>query len=350
MNFRKQKSSQLYAASNVVRCMSASIRRRVEWLLLMLFATHVAYADTSMLEQRRSATIKVANLSAACKAATPFYWEIGNRNGVLLGGSVGDKYRADSSMLIASAGKWIWAAYVMQLKHGQLSKEDISLLTMRSGYVHFHYPRCASITHRVENTTVAQCFTARSIFGRNDERNMKAVNRFYYNGGHFQRHAIELGLGDKNSLTLQFAMQEQLGDDVLFSFDSPQPAGGMVTTAAHYATFLRKILNGQLLMHDALGSYAVCTNSATCDTAMYAPIPRKENLHYSLGHWVEDDHVIGDGAFSSPGAFGFYPWIDRSKTYYGIVARKGGIGVAIDSINCGREIRGAWMANAVQRP
>jgi len=30
---------------------------------------------------------------------------------------------------------------------------------------------------------------------------------------------------------------------------------------------------------------------------------------------------VGDGAFSSPGAFGFYPWIDRTKTNYGVLAR-----------------------------
>ena len=69
----------------------------------------------------------------------------------------------------------------------------------------------------------------------------------------------------------------------------------------------------------------------------------KRSWHYSLGHWVEDDPAVGDGAFSSPGAFWFYPWIDQSKTYYGIVARKDHAGSAVDSVNCGREIRKAWM-------
>ena len=31
--------------------------------------------------------------------------------------------------------------------------------------------------------------------------------------------------------------------------------------------------------------------------------------------------MAGDGAFSSPGLFGFYPWIDAGKTYYGVLAR-----------------------------
>ena len=58
---------------------------------------------------------------------------------------------------------------------------------------------------------------------------------------------------------------------------------------------------------------------------------------------MEDDPVVGDGAFSSPGAFGFYPWIDASKTYYGVLARQGAAGTGVDSVNCGRLIRKAWV-------
>ena len=48
---------------------------------------------------------------------------------------------------------------------------------------------------------------------------------------------------------------------------------------------------------------------------------------------MEDDPAVhGDGAFSSPGAFGFYPWIDSSKSYYGIISRQqtGELDPAID--------------------
>ena len=57
-------------------------------------------------------------------------------------------------------------------------------------------------------------------------------------------------------------------------------------------------------------------------TAANTPVPSTESWHYSIGHWVEDDPAVGDGAFSSAGAFGFYPWIDASKTYYGVLARE----------------------------
>jgi hypothetical protein len=78
-----------------------------------------------------------------------------------------------------------------------------------------------------------------------------------------------------------------------------------------------------------------------------APIPPTESWHYSLGHWVEDDPKVGDGAFSSAGLFGFYPWVDASKTWYGVVARMAPAG-ALDSVDCGRIIRKAWVTGQAQ--
>ena len=86
---------------------------------------------------------------------------------------------------------------------------------------------------------------------------------------------------------------------------------------------------------------------ATCPTAVFTPSPRGEQWHYSVGHWVEDDPTVGDGAFSSPGAFGFYPWIDAGKTWYGVLATLN-VGGAIDSVRCGRLIRKAWLTGTTQ--
>jgi CubicO group peptidase (beta-lactamase class C family) len=238
---------------------------------------------------------------------------------------------------------------VVQREQGKLSEADITSLNMTSGYTSFRYPRCARLRGGDKsNVSVKQCFDAKNISGSNAGFDEDAVGRFYYGGGHFQKQAIDLGLGGANNISLQREMQTQLGSDFIFGFDSPQLAGGVATSAADYAVFLRKILDGQLLMHDALGTHPVCTNPSTCSSAMYAPIPSKESWHYSLGHWVEDDPQVGDAAFSSPGAFGFYPWIDHSKSYYGIVARKAGVGGAIDSVKCGRKIRRAWMTGMEQ--
>jgi hypothetical protein len=203
--------------------------------------------------------------------------------------------------------------------------------------------------------TVHDCFVANNLSGTNADFDAKAVGQFYYNGGHFQWLADgDLGLGTANNTALRAAVAAKVGDDFSFSYDSPQLAAGIQTIGGDYARFLRKILAAQLRIHDLLGSHAVCTNPATCPEAAYAPIPSAESWHYSLAHWVEDDPVVGDGAFSSPGAFGFYPWIDAGKTTYGVLARHanvsltGGDPVAVDSVVCGRAIRKAWFTGVAQ--
>jgi len=347
-NERNHRNSQRCEVHGVVWRMSCIQRFISSLLLLALIVTHTATAESPNVEQRRDAATETALLNATCKSIKPFYWEIGDKSASLVSASIGDKYNAETRMLVASASKWLWGAYVVQLKQGILSEEDISFLTMTSGYTHFRYQSCALMSHRNASTTVRDCFTARGIFGGSSKRNVDDIHRFHYDGGHYQKQALELELGDKNYQTLLPELQQQLGDDVIFSFDSPQIAGGINITPGHYAIFLRKILNSQLLMHDALGTYVVCTNPATCSTSTYSPTPSKESWHYSLGHWVEDDPNIGDGAFSSAGAFGFYPWIDHSKTFYGIIARKAGFGAAVGSVNCGRIIRHAWMSGKTQ--
>ena len=68
---------------------------------------------------------------------------------------------------------------------------------------------------------------------------------------------------------------------------------------------------------------------------------------------VEDDPANGDGAFSSPGAFGFYPWISKDKAYYGVLAREAHAGWLSRSVQekpyyqsavCGRALRQAWSS------
>jgi hypothetical protein len=109
--------------------------------------------------------------------------------------------------------------------------------------------------------------------------------------------------------------------------------------------FLRKLMAGSLKMGNSLGKEAVCTLPSACDAAVSSPAP--EAWHYSYGHWVEDDPKTGDGAFSSPGLFGFYPWISADKKTYGIVARQSiSLSAYIDSAYCGREIRKAYLVSS----
>ncbi len=284
-----------------------------------------------------AATTTAQNTGNACKDIQPFYWEIGNASAALASGSVNDAeeegYTADSLMSVASASKWLYAAYVAQRKNSALSADDIKFLNFHSGYTNF------SIC--LPGQTVNECLN----FSDNGLYSSENDGKFYYDGGHMQKHASLLGLGGLNNATLAAEIQSQLGADIALGYTQPQLAGGVEMTPANYARFLRKLLTGALKMGILLGSHAVCTNPNTCPPgeALVTPIPLTESWRYSIGHWVEDDPLVGDGAFSSTGAFGFYPWVDKSRSYYGIVARKDSPGQGYDSAKCGRLIRKAWM-------
>jgi hypothetical protein len=319
------------------------------------------------LSQRTQAATNTAQSNAACTAVQPFYWEIGDRSAALASASVSGAstpVTAASIMLIASASKWLFGAYVVQLRQGQPLQSDIDALTMRSGYTHLDYSACIKLNATNQNAeTVSQCLSnAHTLVNNdlnvdgfsNDSFEANYVGKFFYNGAHFQKLAVQLNLGADNNAALQTHIADQIGGDFSFSYDSPQLAAGVSTSAAQYAIFLRKILDDRLLISALLGTHAVCTNPSVCPAeAQSAPIPSTEAWHYSLGHWVEDDPTVGDGAFSSPGAFGFYPWIDAGKTYYGVLARYKtpttlGDSVAADSVACGRLIRKAWLTGAPQ--
>lgn len=311
-----------------------------------LAAVAAANADVPLL-QRMAAARTTAQTAAACVPAQPFYWEIGNSQRLLAAGQVGSNAPARSTqMSIASASKWIYSAYVAERRGGVLTNIDIKFLNFKSGYTNFKL--C------LPTQSVSTCMnSALNGYGQKDSA---TEDLFDYNGGHMQKHAMLMGLGLLGSDGLATAVRQGLsvlGSDWAFSYVQAQPAGGGSTTASDYSRFLRATLKGDLKIAALLGTHPVCTNPKTCpNQAVKTPIPETESWHYSVGHWVEDDPVVGDGAFSSPGAFGFYPWIDADKQYYGIVAREehqvGGSGdpsdkPAVQSVQCGRLIRAAWL-------
>jgi hypothetical protein len=288
-------------------------------------------------EKVNAASLTVANHpDCSTNLIGSFYWEIGDRNGPRAGASVGaGAPGARTVMSIASASKWVYSAYVVQ-KVG-LRPQDVPYLNFTSGYSEFNLPLC-QVTD-----TVASCLVG------NDRLNPATVGKFYYDSGHMQKHAVALmGLGPLNNAALTVEVGTTLGVPTGSSelgYSQPQLAGGLVANAEAYRAFLQRMLNGDLALSAALGANKVCTNSRTCATALAAPVPNTESWNYSLGHWVEDDPVVGDHAFSSAGALGFYPWIDKTKTLYGILARRSddlnGAGYA--SARCGRLIRQAWV-------
>lgn len=305
-----------------------------------------APAAAPTMAQRAAAATSTAQDNANCTADQPFYWEIGDVTQRLASGSINSPadgstpvYTASTVMNVASASKWIYAAYVVQKRGGVLSTADVKFLNFTSGYVSFS--TC------LPGQTVDACVQ----YQNNGVYTAAADGLFSYGGGHMEKHADLLGLGPLDNAGLATEIQSQIGSDVAIAYSQPQLAGGVVTDADAYALFLRKMLDGTLLIGGMLGTHAVCTNPVTCPTAttLNTPVPDTESWQYSLGHWVEDDPTVGDGAFSSAGTFGFYPWIDATKTWYGILARRtSASNSGYASAECGRMIRKAWVSGVAQ--
>ena len=297
---------------------------------------------------RIAAATSAANQAAGvCADLRPFYWEIGDRLGRIAFGSVNTAassttYTGQTEMPIASASKWMYATYVAQRRGGILTPEDVQFLSFRSGYTNFGVTGCDNLD------TVEQCVAR----GRNGELTAANIDRFFYGGGHMQKHASlpapGMDLGALSNLELATEIRRVLGPEINLSFIQPQLAGGIRTSPQAYALFLRKLLGSQLRFGYLLGSNVTCTNPATCPTAVSTPLPGNTSWSYSIGHWVENDPVTGDGAFSSAGAFGFYPWINARADTYGIVARVDLAGSGLESARCGAAIREAWTTAGTQ--
>jgi hypothetical protein len=298
-------------------------------------------------QRSAAAAATASSASNACGAFDAFYWEIGDASARLASGSVRRRALSphidgDTAMPIASATKWLYGAYVAERRGGQLSAEDVKFLHFRSGYVGFDRLLACG-----RDDTVAGCLER----GDNGAYDPASDGRFHYDGGHMQQHAVrpDIGLGPLREAGLAGEMSGHLGGGMNLAYSSVQIGGGANTSAAGYATFLRRILSRQLQIASLLGAHAVCASPSLCPAeAVYSPAPANELYHYAIGHWVEDDPVVGDGAFSSAGALGFYPWIDSSQRFYGVIARQGTPGSGFESLACGRLVRRAWMTGIAQ--
>ncbi len=298
-------------------------------------------AGTPDTATRISAAQDTANQNAQCQAISPFYFEIGDKTGAITSASIGgNAYMASTQMNIASASKWLFGAYVAEVRAGVLSASDLQATRMQSGYRSMG-------SFCLTSETVSTCFTARS----NNIYTPLSLGLFHYDSGHFQKWGFDdnglAGLANMTGPQVASEYQAVLGNDIAVTFNGPLLAGGAHISADGYAVFLRKILNDQLRIASLLGDQKTCTLPSVCATAEYSPVP--EAWNYSAGHWVEDDPTTGDGTFSSPGALGFYPWIDSTKTYYGVLAREDtGGSAAFDSVECGRNIRKAFVTGVAQ--
>lgn len=315
------------------------------FVLVSLFSTSLFATDL----QKAIQDAIVANKD--CKKLGDFYWEIGDSKGKVISGAEGKIYNADTKMKIASASKWLFGAYVFEILKGHVSDEQKEFLQMRSGYTNMSNVSCL----RDKIKTVKDCFLAelkmRKLFGQGSNAALVSENKgkFYYNGAHAQALAVkeEMGLADKNNAALAQAVQGALKLENI-SYFFPQLAGGVQTSAATYAAFLRNLMNDKYFLGKTLPSEnGVCANSSCgFKDVVESPVPDHLPWWYANHYWIEKSNKGVVEAYSSPGVFGFYPWISSDKKYYGIIAREGSARErGMKSISCGHSIRGAFLDN-----
>ena len=284
-----------------------------------------------------------------CAEARPFYWEIGDRSGMISGGSVDAPAKpsvtASAVLPVGSAGEWLYAAFVASRRGYVLTPQDVEFLTMRSGFVN-SADTCRS------SANIGACAAA----GGNGVRTDATVGQFGYGGSHLQQHASlpapGMDFAAKDNVALEIAMRTGLGVGTALSVTGQRIPEDIAISPTGYASFLRRVLAGELRFGALLGANQTCTDPATCATAVPTatplPVTPGSRWSYSVGHWVENDPATGDGAYSNPGARGFYPWITARADMYGMVVRADSTGGAAASVRCGRVLRTAWVTGVAQ--
>jgi len=118
----------------------------------------------------------------------------------------------------------------------------------------------------------------------------------------------------------------------LASESNPWLAGGVFTSVQDYNTFLYALFTRVLISSN---SFQTLTSDHTQNvTWIYSPSQdsANETWHYGQGCWIECPYATWNSppcgvhnnpavpyTISSPGAWGFYPWINLDSNYYGIV-------------------------------
>ncbi len=164
---------------------------------------------------------------------------------------------------------------------------------------------------------------------------------YYYGPEHMQIAGLmaqeasgqEIGALLDDRLVAPFGLSDATFYSVLAG-DNPRFSGNMRSSADDYALLLTAVLNGDLVA-DRDAYLADRTSNVTFGYRPGDFNGAGADWHYGFGFWKECDDLSytaacdTDPTISSPGAFGFTPWIDFETGYWGIVAIEA---VAIDGM------------------
>ncbi len=123
---------------------------------------------------------------------------------------------------------------------------------------------------------------------------------------------------------------------------NPLIAGGGVSTGEEYAKMLDGVLTNRLLSATGLATFKA-DQTANVTFAFRPGSSSTTDWHYAAASWYECDFAPFDSRcaashiISSPGLFGWTPWIDFDNNYYAVIAMEGpntgdssGVSVALE--------------------
>lgn len=288
---------------------------------------------------------------------------IGTKDGQIYSYTKGN-FSLDGRYMIASASKWLTSATIMRLvDEGTLSlsdrpqdhlgfwtadlmdpRADITLEHLLSFTSGFNQNPGSLNCQPAAIITVTQC--AQQVY--NDGIDTQPGFGFAYGPEHMQIAAAmaEAATGMAFADIVRTKLAEPLGmsentDFVNPTRRNPLASGGAESTANDYALFLTALLDGRLVADPDL----FLAERTSDKELIFRPGAAQDfgDWQYALGSFLEcdkpefDESCAAEAIYSSPGAFGWTPWIDRNAGYWGIVARRGdlqtgGIGVGLAQI------------------
>ncbi len=255
-------------------------------------------------------------------------------------------YGTDERVPIASASKWLTGATIMSVVDDDLLDLDAPisryLPATKGAAAQITTRQLVSFTSGLPNDERIPCFNDRTVSLAVCNAQILAMplvarpgTQFRYSGTHLHVAAgvVEAVTGQPFEQVFQERVAGPLGmTSTTFlrpgekaAGSHPQPAGGARSTLGDYGRFL------EMLVHDGgapdgsrvLGQASVVEMSK--DQTGGAPVVqateerRAAGTRYGVAHWLD---VIGpDGRAtleSSPGKFGFLPWIDRTNGVAGV--------------------------------
>ncbi len=271
---------------------------------------------------------------------------VGDRTGVLYRFEKG-AMKTDTPVLVASASKIMFGAFVWTLiERGEFSRTSRPQETI---------PFWTSVAGDGRSAiTLDMLLGFTSGFNRQDDAagcvgdsafSLQTCVRQIYDGGldslpdsafsygpeHMQIAALMVA--NKRAQTIDVAMREVLLDPLGISAvtrytqgagDNPRYAGSLRSTGEDYAKLLTAILRGDIapnraaFLEDRTGNRVVDFRPGALDD-------NNLDWHYGFGFWKECDvrpyapSCDAAPVISSPGAFGFTPWVDFDNDYWGII-------------------------------